>query len=270
MVCQEEVNLFEVFVKYHIGNLERGLAKRDEGEAPVRVGVENHREWYKGAIMFANGADLVDLLLRNRVIKKNAYFVYEKVRNNEDLTAYLDKLAEVDVSDEGEVDGIVDGAMVYDRESRQVATVKLNNSSPCLEEVVAENTLPNNFLSEDGSYPLIGTRGSHVGTRSELAFTLSRGVTDQKGKSHEIHAYMIKHTSYNELGFGPVVHMGKDRMELFFFRQEENAEGRYIDPEHKIVGVCRSYTRQEGKPFTLDKEMYVLPGENGKLKYLNC
>ncbi len=267
MVGKSEVNLFETLIDYHISkNLKAGLEREvvDNGKmffqdrtqkVPVKVGRENGQSWYRGVIIFANGADLVDKMKGVGLIRPSAELTFQSAQDKQEICDFLDKATRKD------------GAVIYDRESKRVTRTRLNNYMPGLEDIAVEAALPKDYLSESASVPLQGEDGSNVGCRSELGVTLSQGITDTANEYHKIDAYLIKHTIYNPLGFGPVVHIGKEEMELFFFRHDPEHKGRFLNAEHKIVGVYRSYRKQEGK-FTLEREMLVEPGEDGKLNYI--
>ncbi|MBU0470794.1 MAG: hypothetical protein KKA62_01885 [Nanoarchaeota archaeon] len=253
MTNTKNIDLFEILVDYHISrNLKDGLAQErvedgimyspgQNGENLFNVGDENGRFWYNGVIMFANGGDLVDNLKDVGVIRPSARLFFQSAKDEEEISNLLDKAAPKD------------GAIIYDRTSKRLTRTRLNNYIPELEDIAVEDVLPDDYLSEDSSYPLMGEDGSNVGCRSELAVTLSQGITGLDKKYHEIDAYLLKHTIYNPLGFGPVVHIGRNKMELFFFKHAPDSEGPFLDEEHKIIGIYRDYVKKDGK-FVLDKE----------------
>ena len=260
-----EPTTFEMLARYHIeGNLERGLRYVQGGvmrlsEGPVEVGRENGQQWYRSAFTVSNhGSALIEALI-------NAGCITETI-------------TPLGVKSESEFVGLIDdgedGALVYDRSAGMVtrAVLERGNSHPYNRPL--GEILPPNFLSEDGSVPLFDRRGlPRVGSRTRMAFNMSRGVPDITpgseldfdGKRYiSIDACLIKYTAYNELGFGPVVHIARDTLDMFFFRYDPESSGPFVNEDHGIIGVYRPY-RLEGGRFVQTGEVSPVVLEGGRL-----
>ena len=76
---------------------------------------------------------------------------------------------------------------------------------------------------------------------------------------HPLEAYQIKHTAYNSLGFGPVIHISRNKMEMFFFKYVPDPVVHYLDEEQKIVGIYRTYCLNQDKfvKDSLDRVVFI-------------
>src|SRR3989344_327980 len=88
-----------------------------------------------------------------------------------------------------------------------------------------------------------------VGTKTDLAMVLPVSHTREDSS---VHAYQIKATAHNQLGFGKVAHFGPEGLvEELFFKYAPESEGPFVCPDQKIAGIHRVY--QRGK----DDQLYV-------------
>ncbi len=267
----EGSHLFEWLVKYHIdSNLKEGLENevvkdgimhfqgKNGKEVLAVVGDENGQPWYKGLLLLTNGSDIADILKEANVIlvdpKRPISFVDVK-----DDTIFYDFLRDLTRKD---------NAVIHDSIAGRITKARLNNNSPSLENIVSEDILPFDYLSEDRSFPLYNEYNwTNLGNRSDVAVKASRGVLDSEKKYHPVDAYLIKHTIYNNLGFGPVVKISKNEMLLFFFKYLPEYSGPFIDDEHKIGGVLKTYNLNKDRRFTKVYEDIVDINKEGRLAY---
>ena len=269
--------IFELLTKYHIKrNLVAGLAKEEgadgrmyfnekDGErVQVQIGEENGQRWYKGLFLLSNGSDIIDFLQRKGIIQDSVP-VSMDLRQEDGFFEFIDAM------------GRRDNAFVYDQDAKQTTRVRVKseNRRPSLKKgITVESMLPNDFLSEDGSYSLIDGNGdSNVGTRSATAVEVSGGFYGKrksflgKREYHPVDAFLIKHTIFNSLGFGPVVHITRDSMEMFFFRHAPDMKGPFINEEYKIAGVYRAYELSDGKFSKIGEDRIVHLDNGGRLAY---
>lgn len=250
----KEINLLEVVSEYYKqlvreginrsrSNIRDGVMYVDEG--PVSVG----KDYKKGPVikslfMLANGSDLTDHLVGVGVIKSKSGIRPTSVRSREELISYLDKAAEED------------GAIVYDRTSvnvRRVGILKDRN----LDDVLAEEALPDDYLAENGSVPLVDEDGcSKIGGKSTMALKVSRGFTDKKGEHRKVDAYVISQTPHNLLGLGKMVMFSENGMEIIYAKYEPEHKGKFFDVDLKIVLFRKSYSMKDGK-YVLTNTRYV-------------
>ena len=237
------MNLFEILSAYHADkNLNAGLkheiikdgvmflSSNDDAPVPAEIGDENGQKWYKGFLIFSNGADVAEHLRDAGIIKFKAY---KHIGSPDEFCSYLDVVGK-------------DGALVYDRPAKRLTKGLLtppDNSSSPLEDI-----LPDTFLSEQGIVPFYDADGfSNIGARTKVAFEASRGFHDKKDDYHHLDAHLIKHTIYNDLGFGPVVKISQGDMYLFFMKYAPSHDGPFINKDHDIIGVVRHYVMKDGR-----------------------
>lgn len=239
----KDANLFELLAKYHIEhNLRQGLenevirngvmysTRRNGEQVAVEVGKENKMDWYRGIVLFSNGADIVEYLRDAGVVPSSEPLTFVDIKDETDFIRFLDAAGEYD------------GAALYSAATGKGTRLLLNNSTPNLEDVAIEGLLPAEYMSEDGSVPFFDGHGwKTIGTRTHLAIKITQKLRDRNGDNYPIDACLVKHTVYNPLGFGPVVHFSRDAMEMFFFRYAPDARDPFIDEEHRIAGVYRKY-----------------------------
>lgn len=258
-----QTNLFDLIVKYHIdNNLKNGLQseemidgvmhfRENNYKVPVKVGEENGQHWYKGFVLFANGSDITEYLVSVGIIPSNNHLSFVDIKSQDDFLNFLDKLTKKD------------GAAVYDSVSRKGTRLKINQYSNSLEDLVVEDILPDNFLSEDSLIPFFDENGfSNIGCRTDMAVKTSRGV-NIKGDYHPIDAYLIKHTMYNKTGFGPVVHISQEEIDFFFLKYSPESK-HFIDSKHKIIGIYKKF-RLDNRRFVQVYESEAYINEEGRL-----
>lgn len=224
--------LFDALVRYHVEhNLPRVASYLHDGQCiienePVLEGQENER--YKGVLIVANGSTLVDKLVKDEVLRRRpAEFVPLPSPNH--LLPYLN-------DQEGK-----DGAYLYDGVNRYIAHVA-RYFTPCRLGHRVQDLVPPDFLSYDGSIPI---DEDNLGTKTQVAMELPfmyRGAL-----SPGVTALQIKRSGFTALGVGKVTRFTGDGLaEEFFFQYRPDLEDHLV-PAHGLVGVHRTYARQDGR-----------------------
>jgi len=195
---------------------------------PIETGEEN--PYTKGALILADGDNLVQRLKEERIILDLFAPLFTPAGNYDLFASYLSSKNKRD------------GAFVYDGSNETMARVsRYSNHTSDLMQRTRENFaryIPANFINEEAS---IMNYDDDVGTKTDLAMVLP--VSHTKDGSL-VHAYQIKATVHNQLGFGKVAHFGPDGLvEEFFCKSDPKGEGPFLFPEQGIVGVHRLYER---------------------------
>jgi hypothetical protein len=262
--------LFESAVKFHIGNLERGLScenikdgrmyfrGEDHTDQPVPVGEENCQHWNHGLLFFFNGSDVVSHMKKVGIIPADTPNNYERMW---DIGPFLTSMSGLKKKD---------GAIIYDRLSRAYTKAKINENASAVRglEGGLESMLPVNFISEDYSVPLRDNYGSNIGCRTQAAFKATRGFDGADRKYHHLYAILIKQTAYNPLGLGTVSYITDDSLDMFSLRHMPGKDSQYIIPSQDIAGVHKSYQLSQGR-FRQMGEDIVHINRDGKLAYDN-
>ena len=234
----KHLDLFSLLVEYHCKeNLERCLPHMEDGKVhlhgkalderrlvrdELHPGLEN--ELYTGVLLVANGTTLIDRLSEGDIITDNLEDVhFEDVKDKEAFFRYLSL-------EQGN-----DGAHIYDGVNKKIARIYEFNNNPPIQEKVSLNTMvPNDFLSSDSS-----VLPRHVGVKTRLAIKMPLAYDHTA-------TYQIKRTAYGNTGLGKVTHFGSQGlMEEFFFHYDPSSKGPFINEKQSIVGVYRSYERDE-------------------------
>ena len=227
----QNTTLFDRLVNFHLDhNMAHAMRYISNGTLQLALseavpGDENGEQWYKGGVILANGEDLVDRLVTTEIVRPS-HIGYYPCENEGDIERIF-------ASKQTKKDGI----FIFERNSGRVARVKIRESS-LGGDYAAEGILPYDFLTEDGSVPLYDSEGSNIGNRAEIAVRITRR------DGFDIDAYMIKHTIYNSIGLGPVIHIGREEMHLLAFVRSD--KGPYIDERNQIAAQMKTYKLMNG------------------------
>jgi hypothetical protein len=263
--------LFESAVRFHIKNLKRGIScenvkdgimyfrGEDHKEIPVKSGDENGQHWNKGLLFFFNGSDIISCMKDAGMIPEHSIQNYKKVSDITDFFNYVSGLERED------------GAILYDRRSKAYSLVnKVDENAHAVRRIEGglERLLPDNFITEDGSKPLVNNGKSNIGCRTQAAFKTTRGFDGADGGYRHIYAILIKQTAYNPLGLGTASYITDDTLDMFSFRHMPGKNAEYIVPGHSIAGVHKRYELKNGV-YTQAGEDIVHINREGKLAYNN-
>jgi hypothetical protein len=262
--------LFESAVRYHIGNLSRGLRSEyvkdgimyfrgeDHLDTAVPVGEENSQHWNRGLLFFFNGSDVVSNMKKVGMIPSDTPQNYERMW---DICSFLEGTSSLKKKD---------GAIIYDRNAKAYTKAKVNENAPAVRKIEGglESILPVNFVAEDCSKSIIDSEGTNVGCRTQAAFKATRGFDGADGNYHHLYSILIKQTAYNPLGLGTVSYITDDSLDMFSFRHMPGKDMQYIALLYEIAGVHKSY-QLSNKRFRQTGEDIVHVNREGHLAYDN-
>lgn len=224
-------DLFSWLVEYHCKeNLPQCLPHLKDGRAyvlgrPIEEGEEN--ELYKGLLIISNGDTLVSKLSNGHVINDDpAKLRYADVSDKTDLWRYINERRNKD------------GAYIYDGKNGRItkAAEVNNNPSSMPQGIDLSSMIPADFVYSEGNEI---DESEDLGTKTRLAIRTPHAYENTN-------THQIKRTAYGNTGLGKVTHFGPQGLiEEFFFRYAPNSKGPFIDKKHGIVGVYRSYERND-------------------------
>ncbi len=229
-------DLFSWLSRYHLdANLRPNLPFITDGQyagprgKPIEKGEENQQTY--GALILADGDSLVRRLKEEKIILDLSTPMFTPASNYDLFASYLSRNRKRD------------GAFVFDGKNGTMTRVSryANHTSEQMQEV-RENFaryMPANFIHEEATVMTPEDYDLDVGTKTDLAMVLPVSHTR---KDSSVHAYQIKATACNSLGFGKVAHFSPSGLvEELFFRYAPQSSGPFVAPEHKIEGVHRKY-----------------------------
>ena len=232
-------DLFEWLVQYHINtNLQPNLKHLSQGRytsprgKAVLEGEENDDT--TGCLILANGDSLVRRLQEEKIILDRVPPKFIQTEDYTSFKAFLDKNEKKD------------GAFVYDGKNNTITRIsRFANHAEGMDGIrdSYRKFLPANFVYEEAVAMTPEDYDDHIGTKTDLSMVLPIARTTNDSK---VNAYQVKRTAYGQTGLGKVTHFGPQGLkEEFFFHYDPTSNGPFIDEEHGIVGVYRSYERNE-------------------------
>jgi len=209
-------------------------------ESDFAVGDENP---FHGTLILANSDTLGGKLIEAVLVKKEGLGDFTPIKTIDDFIAFMDKHKKRD------------RAIIYDGVNTKMTSVEAIYANRLAHlGLDLDRELPPDFMTYDVSVPV-----SECGARTRTAMLIAKAYTDSQSN---VDTYMIKTTAYTPLGLGLVAHFTRDGLkETFFLKHDLNArQDQYIDREHSVIGIHRTYRHQDRK-IVLESERVINPSE---------